>query len=261
VSPRSAGPRLHLETERPQRDHVRLDGAGAQVAATGVGQLEGSRPVQQWAQEHDDAARAPSGVGVDAGQVQLVRDDDRQVVPGRVPGGRDADRAQHVEDPLDLDDAGHVAQRRPATVEQRRAQQRDGGILGGLHRDAAAQRPAAGDPQVGRPCPAEADQLAVQRRGEPAEQLEGQVLAALLDPGDGALAGAETVGELLLGEPAVPAGVADQGSDALDGAGLVRRGCGAGLVRRGCGGGLGRRGQGAVGGKICARHRDTLCHM
>ena len=72
---------------------------------------------------------------------------------------------------------------------------------------------AAGHPQVGRAGRAEADQLALQGGGQPAEQLEGQVLAALLDAGDRALAGAEAVGELLLGEAAVAAGVADEGAD------------------------------------------------
>ena len=154
--------------------------------------------------------------------------------PALVPGGRDADRAQHVEDALHLDDAGHVAQRRPAAVEQGGAQQGDGGVLRRLDDDAAAQRAAALDAQVGGAGRAEVDQLALQRRGQPAEQLEGEVLAALLDAGDGALAGAQPLGELLLGEAAVPAGVADEGADAA---------------------------HHAVGGKIGERHRGTLSRM
>ena len=39
-----AGPRLDLQAEGAQRDHVRLDGAGAEVAAAGVGQLERPAP-------------------------------------------------------------------------------------------------------------------------------------------------------------------------------------------------------------------------
>ena len=35
--------RLDLEAERAQRGHVRLDGAGAEVAAAGVRQLEDVR--------------------------------------------------------------------------------------------------------------------------------------------------------------------------------------------------------------------------
>ena len=73
---------------------------------------------------------------------------------------------------------------------------------------------AALDPQVGGAGRAEVDQLALERRGQPAEEFEGEVLAALLDARDGALAGAEPVGELLLGEPAMAAGVADEGAEA-----------------------------------------------
>jgi hypothetical protein len=42
----------------------------------------------------------------------------------------------------------------------------------------------------------------------------GEVLAAGFDPVDGALAGAQLARELLLGEPALLAGVPDEGADA-----------------------------------------------
>ena len=71
-------------------------------------------------------------------------------------------------------------------------------------------------------------------RRQPAEQFEGEVLAALLDAGDGALAGAEPVGELLLGESPVAAGIADQGADTS---------------------------HHAVGGQIGDRHQGTLSRM
>ena len=48
---------------------------------------------------------------------------------------------------------------------------------------------------------------------DPGEHLEAEVLLALLDAGDGALAGAEQVGELALGQPLVAPRVADQGAD------------------------------------------------
>ena len=73
------------------------------------------------------------------------------------------------------------------------------------------------DPQVGGSGRAEVDQLALQSRGEAAEQFESEVLAALLDPGDRALAGAQPLRELLLGQPAMAAGVADEGADTRDG--------------------------------------------
>jgi hypothetical protein len=47
---------------------------------------------------------------------------------------------------------------------------------------------------------AEGDELAVERLADAREHLQGQVLLALLDARDCALAGAEQVGELGLGQ-------------------------------------------------------------
>ena len=79
--------------------------------------------------------------------------------------------------------------------------------------DAARQRGRAGDPQVGR-AGAEGDDLGVERRADAGEHLQGEVLVALLDAVDRALAGGQQLGELLLGQPAVLARVADQVADA-----------------------------------------------
>ena len=59
---------LDLEAERPQRGHVRLDGAGAEVAAAGVRQLEGVLAVHQRAEEHDDRAGTTGRLRVDRGR-------------------------------------------------------------------------------------------------------------------------------------------------------------------------------------------------
>ena len=142
----------------------------------------------------------------------MLRDGEGEIAARGVPARLDADRTEHVEDPLDLDDAGHVAQRGAAAVEQGRAQQRHRRVLRRLHRHAALERVTARHAQVGG-AGADADQLAVQRRRQPAEQLEGEVLPALLDPGDGALAGPEPGGQLLLGEPPVTPGIADERAD------------------------------------------------
>ena len=181
--------RLDLEAERPQRVHVRLDGAGAEVAAAGVGQLEDVGAVQQRAEEHDDRAGTPRGVLVDVREVELLGRDDLEVVVVADPAGLDAEAVEHLEQPVDLLDPGDLAQRRPAAVEQRGAQQRDPGVLGGLDVDAARQRGRAGDPQVGR-AGAEGDDLGVEGRADPGEHLQREVLVALLDPVDRALAGA-----------------------------------------------------------------------
>jgi hypothetical protein len=55
--------------------------------------------------------------------------------------------------------------------------------------------------------------LGVQRRADPGDHLQREVLVAALDPVDRALAGAERDGELLLGESSVLPGVADQVAD------------------------------------------------
>jgi hypothetical protein len=61
---------------------------------------------------------------------------------------------------------------------------------------------------------AERDDLGVEGRADPGDHLQGEVLVALLDPVHGALAGAEALGQLLLGEPAVGASVPDELPDA-----------------------------------------------
>ena len=71
----------------------------------------------------------------------------------------------------------------------------------------------AGDPQVGR-AGAEGDDLGVQCGADPLDHLQGEVLMTLLDPVDRALGGAQEVRQLLLGEPPMLAGVADDVADA-----------------------------------------------
>src|SRR6185312_9870225 len=88
------------------------------------------------------------GLDVDPAQVEPGRRDDLEVVAAGDPAGAHADRVQHLEDPVDLLDASEVAQRRAAPVEQRRAEKSDGGVLGGLDVDGAAQLLAADDAQV-----------------------------------------------------------------------------------------------------------------
>ena len=61
---------------------------------------------------------------------------------------------------------------------------------------------------------AEGDDLGVERGADAGQHLEGEVLVALLDPVDGALTGGQPLRQLLLGEPAVLARVADEVPDA-----------------------------------------------
>ena len=120
---------------------------------------------------------------------------------------------EHLEQAVDLLDARDLAQRRAPAVEQGGAEQGDAGVLRRLDVDRARQRGRALDPQVGR-AGAEGDDLGVEGLADAGQHLEGEVLVALLDPVDRALARAEQVGELGLGQSAVLARVADEVADA-----------------------------------------------
>jgi hypothetical protein len=118
---------------------VWLDGACPEVAAAGVRQLEDLLAVQQRPEEHDDRAGAPRGVRVDAVELELPGRDDLEVVVGVQPPGLHSDAVEHLEQPVDLLDPGHLAQRRAAPVQEGGAQQRDAGVLGGLDVDRAGE--------------------------------------------------------------------------------------------------------------------------
>ena len=208
-----AGGRGDVEPEGPQADQVRLDGPGAEVAAARVGEPELVLEPEQRAQEHDDRPGAAGGVDVDGVEVEVPRDDDLEVAAVRRPRGADADGAQHLDDPVHLDDAGDVPQPRGAAVEQRRAQQRDGAVLAGVDVDPAAQGLAALHAQVGALGAAERDDGGVERGADAGQHLEADVLRALLDAVDRGLAGGQALRELGLRQAAVLAGRADQGAD------------------------------------------------
>ena len=197
-------------------DHVRLDGPGAEVAAARVRQLEVVHPVQQRAEEHDDAAGAAGRLGVHGVEVELGGRHDLQVVAVVDPPGADADAAQHLEDAVDLLDAGHPAQRRAARVEERGAQQRHAGVLARLDVDAAGQPAAADHPQMHRARVAERDDFTVERFADTGDHLKADVLVPALDAVDRALAGAERLGELRLCPATVLPGVTDELADAYE---------------------------------------------
>ncbi|OPZ47751.1 MAG: hypothetical protein BWY91_03294 [bacterium ADurb.BinA028] len=202
--------RHDVQPERPQRRQVRLNGAGAEVAAPGIRQSELGAVVQQRPEEHDDRAGASSGVLVDPLQVQRGGRHDLQVVGVRQPTHLDPHRGQHLDDAVDLLDPGQVAQRRAAAVEQRRAQQGDRGVLGGLDVDGARQLGPTDDPQMLRARIPEGHQLAVQGFSNAGEHLQRQVLVALLDPRHRALTRPQQAAQLGLSEPLVPSGIPDE---------------------------------------------------
>ncbi|GGM09095.1 hypothetical protein GCM10010102_01210 [Promicromonospora citrea] len=67
--------------------------------------------------------------------------------------------------------------------------------------------------QVGAPGRAHGDELGVEGRADAADHLKAEILGALLDAVHGALARAQTLGELGLREATVLTCAADQGSD------------------------------------------------
>jgi hypothetical protein len=139
----------------------------------------------------------------------------RSLLSGQPPH-LDADRGQHLDDPVDLLDASQIAQRRAALVEQGGTQEADGGVLARLDRDRPGELLAADDPQVLGSAGAEGDELAVQALADTRQHLKAEVLLALLDAGHCALAGAEQIGQFALGQALVAACVADQGPDAVE---------------------------------------------
>ena len=105
--------------------------------------------VQQRAEEHDDRAgtagrrprRCRPGRARPAGTISRSLSSLSQRVC-------DAEAVQHLEEPVDLLDAGDLAQRGAALVEQGGAQQRDAGVLGRL--DVDASRTASSGPVTRR---------------------------------------------------------------------------------------------------------------
>jgi hypothetical protein len=169
--------------------------------------------VQQRAEEHDDAAGPAGGVDVHVRQVEALGRDDLEVVVRVEPPGLHADAVEDLEDAVHLVDAGDLAQRGAPPVEQRGAQQRHACVLRGLHVDRPREHRAADHPEVHRGLAAEGHELVVERLADAGEHLDAEVLAALLDAVDRALAGAERLGQAGLGEPPVLAGVPDEGPD------------------------------------------------
>ena len=204
---------VHVEPEGLERLQVRGDGARAEVAAPGVGELELGQEVQQGAEEHDHRAGAARGLDVHARQVEHVGADELQLGLVVRPGHLDPDGLQHLEDPVDLLDLGHALQHRAAAVEQRGAQQGDGGVLGGAHVDGAGQLGGTLDPQVHR-AHRRRERRVLQGRGDPRDVLEVELAGAGLDRAQVGRVQVERRGHLLGGEASLHARVTDQPTDA-----------------------------------------------
>ncbi len=124
-----------VEAKRTQGLEVGLHGPVAEVTSPDVGQAELIELVQQRPEEHDHRAGSTGSFEVHGREIEVGRGSDLEVVALRKPSGLDADAGQDLEDAVDLFDAGEVAQGGAPVVEQRGAQQCDGGILAGLDID------------------------------------------------------------------------------------------------------------------------------
>jgi len=203
-----------IEAEGVQRLHVRLDGAGTQLAAAGVGQPEGVRQVHQGPEEHDDAAGTTGGRDIHIGQIEHLGTHDRQIgLVGR-PGDLHADALQHFDEPVDLFDMRNATQPGAAAIQQTGAQQGHGRVLRRTGRDGSVQRGLTGDGQIHRIAAARHDQRGLEGLSDTVDHLERQVLIARLDPMDRALTRAEQRRKFILGEATLFASVPHEPADA-----------------------------------------------
>jgi len=98
-------------------------------------------------------------------------------------------------------------------VEQRGAQQGDGGVLAGLDVDRSGQLGPADDAQVLGAGVAHGDELGVQTRADASQHLETEVLLALLDACHGALTGAQRLRKVALRQALMTSRIPNQGAD------------------------------------------------
>ena len=204
---------LDLEAERPQGRHVRLDGAGAEVAAAGVRQLE-------------LAARCSSGPrNMMTERVRRAASSSIRVRSSSAGGtiSRSLSSLSHrVWTPrLSSTSSSRLTSSIRATlrsvVRPWLSSEAQSSATPAFFDDFTSMLPLSVVGPVTRRWVgpgAEGDDLGVEGLADAGHHLEGDVLVAALDAVHRALAGVEHVGELLLGPPAVLAGVADELADA-----------------------------------------------
>jgi hypothetical protein len=190
-----------------------LDGPRTKITTTGVGQLEGGVGVEQRAEEHDHAPRPPRRFQIHRAKIEFGGANELQVSTLVQPAGPDADARQHLEDPVDLLDLRDAADDRTPPIEQAGAEQRHRRVLGRANRDAPGELGAAFNPQMLRPGAAHGNERGVERLSNSGYHFQAEVLVSGFDAVHGALAGAQHVGQLGLGEPPMLTGVADQAPD------------------------------------------------
>ena len=169
--------------------------------------------MQQRTEKHDDRAGTASGLEIHLVQRKLGRPYQLKIIAVGRPGGPDPNAGEHLEDPVDLFDLGDAADDRAAPVEKRCAEQADRGILRRAHLDHPGQVGATLYPQVQRSAAADRDQRRVERLGDAVHHLQTEVLVPGFNAMHGALAGAENVRKLGLGQTTMLARIPDQAPD------------------------------------------------
>src|SRR5215218_880531 len=192
---------------------MRLDRATTKIAATRIWQLEAGIGVQQWPEEHDHAAGAPSGLEVHLAKVEVGGSNQFQIISVGRPGCPDTDARQHLQDPVDLLNLGYASDHRTAAVQQAGTEQGDRRILRRANGDVSDQPGASLDSQVLRSSAPDRDERRVERLGDPGYHFEAEVLVTSLDPMNRALAGPQHICQLGLGKTSMLAGVPDQAPD------------------------------------------------
>lgn len=122
------GLRLDPQPEFAQRLHVGLNGAGPQIAATGIRQQVFVGLVQERSQQHDDTAGPARCIDVHGAEIQHFGTADAQIAVIK-PRALDADGRQDLDDPVDLFNPCQTAQGGGSPVDQAGTQQGHAGIL------------------------------------------------------------------------------------------------------------------------------------
>ena len=204
---------VDVEAKRSQGIQVREHCAGPEITPAHIGQAEFVELMQQGPQEHDDCAGAPRRLKVHSREVEASRRGDLQVIAARQPTDLDPDAGQHLDDPVDLFDAGEATERGAPVVEQRSAQQCHRGVLAGLDVDRPVQLRPADDAQVLGARVTQGDKLGIQTGADASEHLQAQILFALFNARYGALTCAEQLCKVTLGQTLVTSGVPNQRAD------------------------------------------------
>lgn len=195
-----------------KRKEVWLDGAAAELAPAGLGKGKGLQVMNQWANEHHNAAGALGSRLVDLVQAELSWRGNGH--GGVFPLHFDADTFEYLYNAVHLFDPWHAVEGGGACIKERSTEKSDRAVLGGVGLDGAGEllTPIYLDIDRTR---GEGDEVFAERLTNTLEHIGAHVLSARLNTRDGALRGLKLLGEFSLGEAESFAHVGDPGSNVL----------------------------------------------